>query len=202
MGSGISQGLGIVDRMRRPITMMLLILSMLSFLHPILQLIYSTIIHISISHCCNCFLLIAHHLFESYLEVPARILLLLPLPVPSGTPDLSKTTISITISSSYFTIAMIIEMSIRHPRTSLLGDHSGMQWASGHEKNPSHEHFGKRVCTTQLSAIMAQSLHPEHQEVYIDAVTRDEHNPAPLASRKVSDYAYQSLNPPNVVYIL
>jgi hypothetical protein len=58
-------------------------------------------------------------------------------------------------------------------------------------KRPSKDSFtstlGKRVAATQLTPTSAQPLHPERQEVYIVSEEEDEREPAPLASKKVSN---------------
>jgi len=58
-------------------------------------------------------------------------------------------------------------------------------------KQPSKDSFmsilGKRVVATQSTATSVQPLHPEHREVYIVPEEEDELDPAPLASKKVSD---------------
>jgi len=58
-------------------------------------------------------------------------------------------------------------------------------------KRPSKDSFkstlGTPVTATQLTPTSAQPLHPEHREVYIVSEEEDEHEPAPLASKKVSN---------------
>jgi len=58
-------------------------------------------------------------------------------------------------------------------------------------KRPSKDSFrstlGKRVAATQLTPTSAQPLHPERQEVYIVSEQEEEREPAPLASKKVSN---------------
>jgi len=58
-------------------------------------------------------------------------------------------------------------------------------------KQPSKDSFtstlGKRVAATQLTPTSAQPLHPERQEVHIVTEEEDEREPAPLASKKVSN---------------
>jgi len=58
-------------------------------------------------------------------------------------------------------------------------------------KRPSEDSFtstlGKRVAATQLTPTSAQHLHPERWEVYIVSEEEDERQPAPLASKKVSN---------------
>jgi hypothetical protein len=51
--------------------------------------------------------------------------------------------------------------------------------------------LGKRVAATQLTPTSAQRLHPEHWEVYIVSEEEDECEPAPLGSKKVSNYAFE-----------
>jgi len=36
---------------------------------------------------------------------------------------------------------MIVEMTFQNLMMSLFGDHPGKQWASGHQKIPSHQHL-------------------------------------------------------------
>ena len=45
----------------------------------------------------------------------------------------------------------------------------------------------KRVAAIQLTSTTAEPQHPESQEVYIVSEEEDEREPAPLASKKVSD---------------
>jgi len=56
---------------------------------------------------------------------------------------------------------------------------------------PSKDSFtstlGKLVAATQLTPTSARPLHPEHREVYIVSEEENEFEPAPLASKKVSD---------------
>jgi hypothetical protein len=47
-----------------------------------------------------------------------------------------------------------------------------------------------------------QPLQTDYQEVVIGSEQEDESDPTPVASKKVPDYALQSLNPPPNVYIL
>jgi len=58
-------------------------------------------------------------------------------------------------------------------------------------KRPSKDSFmstlGKRVAATQLTPTSVQPLHPERRVVYIFLEEEDEHEPAPLASKKVSN---------------
>jgi len=58
-------------------------------------------------------------------------------------------------------------------------------------KRPSKASFtstlGKRVAATQLTPTSEQPLHPERQQVYIVSEEEDEHEPAPLASKKISN---------------
>jgi hypothetical protein len=62
-------------------------------------------------------------------------------------------------------------------------------------KRPSNDSFtatlGKHVTATQLTPTSAQPLHPERREVYIVSEEEDEREPAPLASKKVSNYAFE-----------
>jgi len=138
-GGGTSQDPGIIDRIKRPITTMLSIISMLSSLYTTLYFIYFTFIHISFSHSFDFFVLITRCLFKSSQEAAALLLLLLFLPAPGEADDLSTTRISMTISAHYPTITMIVEETIRDPMTSLFGDHPGKHWASGPQKIPSRQ---------------------------------------------------------------
>jgi len=58
-------------------------------------------------------------------------------------------------------------------------------------KRPSKDFFtstlGKRVAATQLTPTLVLPLHPERLEVYIVSEEEDEREPAPLASKKVSN---------------
>jgi len=70
----------------------------------------------------------------------------LPEPVANTTAareadNLSTRGFSMTISASYPRITMIFKMTIHIPMTTLCGNHSGNQCASGHEWIPSHQHF-------------------------------------------------------------
>ena len=62
-------------------------------------------------------------------------------------------------------------------------------------KRPSKDSFtstlGKRVAAIQLSPTSAQPLHPERREVYIVLEEEDEREPAPLASKKVSNSPFK-----------
>ena len=62
-------------------------------------------------------------------------------------------------------------------------------------KRPSKDSFtstlGKRVAATQLTPTSAQPLHPERREVYIVSEEEVEREPAPLASKKVSNSAFE-----------
>ena len=62
-------------------------------------------------------------------------------------------------------------------------------------KRPSQDSFkstpGKRVAATQLTPTSALPLHPECREVYIVSEEEDEREPAPLASKKVSNQAFE-----------
>jgi len=72
-------------------------------------------------------------------------------------------------------------------------------------KRPSEYSFtstlGQRVAAAQLTPISVQRLHPESREVYIVSEEEDECEPAPLASKMVSNSAFEWLNPPANVYI-
>jgi len=72
-------------------------------------------------------------------------------------------------------------------------------------KPPSKDSFmstlGKRVAATQSTPAWEQPLHPESQEVFIVSEEVDDPERALLASKMVSDYAFQWLNPPTNVYI-
>jgi len=141
VGGGTSQDPWIVDRTKRHITTMLLILSMLSFLYTTLQFIYSTFIHISFMHSVYFFIVITGRLSKSWQQGATLPLLLLFIPAPGEAENPSTTRISLTISARYPSIAMTVEMTMQIPKTSLFGDHPGEQWASGHHKIPSHQHF-------------------------------------------------------------
>jgi len=58
-------------------------------------------------------------------------------------------------------------------------------------KRPSKDSFtstlGKQVAATQLSPTLALPLQPERREVYIVSEEEDEREPAPLASKTVSN---------------
>jgi len=62
-------------------------------------------------------------------------------------------------------------------------------------KWPSKDSFtstlGKRVAATQLTPMSAQPLHAERLEDYIVSEEDDEREPAPLASKKVSNSAFE-----------
>jgi len=62
-------------------------------------------------------------------------------------------------------------------------------------KRPSKHSFlstlGEQVTATQLTLMSAQPLRPEGQEVYIVSEEEDEREPVSLASKTVSDSAYE-----------
>lgn len=122
----------IVDWITRHITVILLVISTLSFLHSMLQFIYSTLIHISFSHSCNFFIVITRHLFKSLQDAAALLLLLHILAAAWSAHYLFTTTISMVISALYPTITLIMKRTILNPTTCLLTHHPGMQCASGH----------------------------------------------------------------------
>jgi len=121
--SGRSQDPWIVDRIKWCITLMHLIISTLSFLYTTLYLIYYTFSHISCSHSFNFIVLITCHLFKSWQECAAHLLLFVP--APGETDDLSTMRIQMTISSWYPTITMIVKMTIQNPTMSLSSNHQG-----------------------------------------------------------------------------
>jgi len=91
--------------------------------------------------------LITRCLFKSWDEGAALLLLLLLL-LLSGAADadnLSTMRISMTITTQYSTISMIVKMTIQHPMMSLFGDHPGEQYASGHQKILSHQLFENQL---------------------------------------------------------
>jgi len=141
MGGGTSEYPRIVDRIKRRITTMLLIMSTLSFLYTMLWFIYYTFIHISFGHSCNCFIHITCRLFKSWLGGPTLLHLLRFFPAPGVMDYLSTTRISEMILARYSTIATIIEMTILNSMMSLFGDHPAEQLASGHQEIPSCQHF-------------------------------------------------------------
>jgi hypothetical protein len=62
-------------------------------------------------------------------------------------------------------------------------------------KWPSKDSFkstlGKQVAATQFTATSAQPLHPECQQFPIVSEEENEREPAPLVSKKVSNYAFK-----------
>ena len=87
------------------------------------------------------FVHITRYLFKLWHEGDAPFPLLLSLPAPGETDDLSMTRISMTISARYPTITMLVEKTIPDPMMGLFGDHSGKQSASGHRTIPLHQHM-------------------------------------------------------------
>jgi len=61
--------------------------------------------------------------------------------------------------------------------------------------------LGRHVAATELTPMPARHLHPERREVDIFLEEVDERVTAPLASKKVSNYAFDWVNPPANVYI-
>ena len=62
--------------------------------------------------------------------------------------------------------------------------------------------LGKLVAATQLTTASAQHLHTEHREVYIVLEDEgDQRQPAPLASKKLSDEVFKSLILTGNVYV-
>jgi hypothetical protein len=62
-------------------------------------------------------------------------------------------------------------------------------------ERPSKDSFmsrlGKRVAATQLTPLSAKPLHPECREVHIILEEEDEHEPALLAFKKVSNDGFE-----------
>ena len=61
--------------------------------------------------------------------------------------------------------------------------------------------LGKRVVATQSTPMWAQPIHPEHWEVYNVPEEKNDLEPVPLVSKKVSHSAFEWLNPPTNLYI-
>jgi len=141
VGGGTSQDPGIVDRIKRRITTMLFIISMLCFLYTMLTFICSRFIRTSISHCLNSSILTTRRLFESWPVGATLHLLLLFILEPGEADDQSTTKISMMMSAWYLTISMIVMMTIQNPTTSLFCDHPAKQWATGHRKCCSRQHL-------------------------------------------------------------
>jgi len=133
---------------------MLSIISTCSFLYTTLQFIYSTFMQISISHSINFFVPITRHLFKSWQESTALVLLLPFLPAPGEADDLSTTRISMMILVWYLTIGMSIEMTFQHPTTSLFGDCPAKQWVSGQQTNLSRQQVEDE--SQQLKSLLHQ----------------------------------------------
>jgi len=115
VGGRTSQDSRSIDRMKRCITTMLLIIWILSSLHSMLYFIYTTFILVCFSHFCNFFVLITRRHFNSWHEGAAFLLLLLFLPASGAADNLSMTRISMTISAWYSTINMIVEETLQNP---------------------------------------------------------------------------------------
>ena len=141
VGGGRNADPRIIDRLKRFIMTMRSIISTLSFFYTTLQFIYYTFIHISFGDLFNIFLLITHHLFESWHECPVLLLLLHFLPAHGEADNLSMMMISMTISTQYLTITVIVEMTIQDLMTSSCCDHPAKQLAAGHQKIPSPQHL-------------------------------------------------------------
>jgi len=122
----------IANRIKRPITTMLLITSTVSVLYTMLQFIYYTFFHSSFSHSCKSFVLTTCHLFKSWHEGAALPLLLHFLAAPGEGDDLLTTRIWMMISVQYPTVSLIVKMTIQNPMTSLFENYPGHQQASGH----------------------------------------------------------------------
>jgi len=145
VGGGTSHYPRIVDRIKRNIPMMLLVVSMLSISYTTLYFIYYTFIQISFSDSLNSIVLITCHHFKFWQAGSALLLHLLFLPAPGEEDDLSKTRIPMTISAGYQTVTMIIARIIQNSMMSLFGHHPGKQWASGHQMIPSHQHLENKL---------------------------------------------------------
>lgn len=87
----------------------------------------STYIQISFTDPFNILILITHRLFKSWQECPAHLLFLCILPAPSEADNLGMRRMLQLISAQYPTIAMMVEMTIQNPTTSLISDHPGKQ---------------------------------------------------------------------------
>jgi len=61
--------------------------------------------------------------------------------------------------------------------------------------------LGRQVEATKFTPASAQPLHTECREVYTVSEEEDAHDPAPLASKIVSDQVFECFNPPANVYI-
>ena len=140
VAGGKSHDPWIIDMIQRGITTLLSIISTFSSLHTTLCFIYYTLIHISCSDFINSFVLITHRLFKSWQEGATLLLLLLFHSAPGEADNLSIMKFLMTISAPYLTIAIIIEVTIQNPTTSLVGDHRWKQWASSHHIPPPCQH--------------------------------------------------------------
>jgi len=204
-GSRRSQDPTIIDRIRRRISTMLLVIPPLSFLYTMLGLIDYTSTYISFGHSVNVSVVITRRLFESSHECAAIVLLLLLLRASGEGHNLYttriSTTISLMISVPYQTISLVIKITIPNPMPSIFADHLEQQWASGHQMIPSCQHLENK------SHRLNQLLHQCYP--YIMSVGRSilswrrgiEHETAPLVSKKVFDSAFRQLNSPVDVYI-
>jgi len=140
MGGGKSQYPRVVDRIKRRISSMLLIILTLPFLYAILQFMYYIFIHIFVSHCFNYFVCITCRLLKSWHQSAALLLMLLPLlPAPGEPLNLSMTRIWMMILAWYPAMTIFIKVTIWNSMTSLVGDHPGKQWASRHRKSTSFQ---------------------------------------------------------------
>jgi hypothetical protein len=113
-----------------------------------------------------------------------------PLPLPSSTrrsrgtiqdEDLDEdlNTIPDNYNDRRDDISELYNEPVRRPSGKAMG-----KWPS---KDSFTSTLGKRVAATQLTPMSAQPLYPEHWAVYIVSKEENEREPAPLASKKVSN---------------
>lgn len=141
MGGGTSQDLTIINRIQSHILKMLLIISTLYFLCTMFEFTYYTFSDIHVSQSLNFFVLVTCHHCKSWHKCAALRILQLFLPGPGEGDDLSTTSISMSISTQYRTITMIVKMTTQNWMTRLISDHPGKQWASANQKVLSRQHL-------------------------------------------------------------
>jgi hypothetical protein len=116
---------GIINKIKRYITTVVLIISLLSFLYLTLYCIYTTFNYNSFTQAFNLFVFITGCLIKLWKKGAVHHLLLLWFRAPREAENVTTTRNLMTISADNPTIAMIVMMTIRNPTTSLFWDHLG-----------------------------------------------------------------------------
>jgi len=120
---------------------MLLIISTFGLFYSTLQFTYCTFDYISFSHSVIFSVDITPHLFESWHDGAAHVLLILFPPAQWAEDHVFSSMILMTITVWYRTMTMIVAITIQNQNTSLYYDHPRKQWASGHQMFPPRQHL-------------------------------------------------------------